>query len=156
MLLFLPLWLAGWVFGEAAALAALAGRERLRSPAPDAFLVLWLLAWSVAGVLVVAAFLWNAFGRETVEISGRTLRVSRRALGLGRTREYDGAQVRELRVLAPPPGPPAQPEGMRHAAFGGGAVAFEYGTRTVRVLGGLDEPEAARVVEELRGRLGLA
>ncbi len=155
MLLFLPVWLAGWVFGEAAALATLVGRRGPGS-APDLLLVFWLLAWSVAGVLVVAAFLWNAFGRETVEISGRTLRVSRRALGLGRTREYDGAQVRELRVLAPPPGPPAQPEGMRHAGFGGGAVAFEYGTRTVRVLGGLDEEEAARVGEELRGRLGLA
>ncbi|WP_242360308.1 MULTISPECIES: hypothetical protein [Anaeromyxobacter] len=156
MLLFLPVWLAGWAFGEITVIGTLAGAPEIsNSPRPIGFLVVWLSAWTFGGALAIAAFLWNAFGRETLEISGRTLRIRQHALGIGRTREYPLDQVRALRVAAAPLQPFSFAGSMRYWGFGNGVVAFDHGGRTIRIFT-VDEDEASSIVESLKPRLGPA
>ena len=68
MILFMPVWLVGWAFGEVMAVATLlggAGLVKVANPsAPTGFLLVWLVLWTAGGGLAFVAFAWNAFGRE--------------------------------------------------------------------------------------------
>jgi hypothetical protein len=152
--LILLVWLGAWAFGEAAAvgqLARLSGTEA--SPAPLVVVGLWLVAWTAAGVAVARALLWMVFGRERVEAGGGRLRIRRSILGLGRTREFPGSDIRDLRVATAPAGA-AAPGRRRRVGPSDGMVAFEHGEATVRLLPGIDAAEAAALVEQLAARLG--
>jgi hypothetical protein len=41
---------------------------------------------------------------------------------------------------------------MQFWGIGGGPIAFDYGSQTVRIGSGLDEAEAREIVKELRSR----
>lgn len=68
--------------------------------------------------------------------------------GLGFDREYDAAHVVNLRaanVANPSEQPPLQ---------GQGRIAFDYGSKTVRIATWVHDPEAAEIRELIAGRLG--
>jgi hypothetical protein len=155
-LIFLPVWLTGWAFGEAVAIRTLlgAGSAQFSRPTPTGFLAVWLLIWTVGGALVLASFLWMAFGRETLEISGGTLRVRREAVRIGRTWSYDLAHVRNVRWSPAPFNPFSWNASLRHWGFGNGVVGFDYGASTVRVLPGLEEAEANGIISALQTYVG--
>src|SRR5215471_5011527 len=94
----LAAWLAAWASGSVgASTAPVFVRE-----APKAFLLCWLLAWTLAGTFAAYTCLWMLGGRERIVLSPRKLRVGREMFGLGWTREYDLAQVRNFRVSTTP------------------------------------------------------
>jgi hypothetical protein len=165
-ILFLGFWLLGWAFGEVTAAAALVchgagvdcGPFQPTGPEGGAslFLLIWLLAWTVGGVAALAAWLWVAFGREIVTVTDRAVTVRRDVLGRGRGREHDMAHVRGLRVSAAPFNPWDPGGALRMWGMGGaGTIAFDYGARTVRFGGGLDEAEARQIVARVMGQFDI-
>jgi len=113
------------------------------------FLIAWLVAWNIIGPLFTFFWLWNIAGREIVTLEDEALTV-RYALGpSGWTRRFDRREVTDLRVS-----PPATAD-FRSLAWwpGGGTIAFDYGARTNRFGGGLDEAEAKQIVADFRRRL---
>lgn len=153
MLLFLPVWLAGWAFGEITAIRTLMGAPEIsNSPTPTGFLALWLLFWTFAGVLVTAAFAWNAFGRETLEISGRALTIRQLVFGMGRTREYPLDQIRAFRVAAAPLQPFSFAGSMRYWGFGNGGGCVRPRRAHDSSLQRRRDPSS--IVESLKPRLG--
>jgi hypothetical protein len=155
-LMFLPVWLTGWAFGEAVGIGALLGVNPAQPsrPTPTGFLAVWLVVWTAGGALVIASFLWMAFGRETLEISGGALRVRREALRIGRTWSYDLAHVRNVRWSPAPFKPFSWNASFRQWGFGNGVVGFDYGASTVRVLPGLEEAEATGIIGALQTYVG--
>jgi hypothetical protein len=145
LLFFLPVWLVGWAFGWVSAFADLTAGKGV---APSLFLLPWLVFWTLGGVFAVVAFAWSAAGREVVTLGPSSLILSRRVLGLGRSREYDLTHVAQLR--ATPQG--YDRSGMRAWGFGGGTIAFDYGASTVRFGSALEEGEAGMVVRQLAQR----
>jgi hypothetical protein len=145
--LFLCAWLVGWAIGEVAA-----ARELLLGRAPP-FLIVWLAAWTAGGSLVIAIVAWGLGGHEIVSIGATGLTVRREAFGIGRTWEYDPAQIRHMRVAPAPFDPFDLRSSFRLWGIGGGTIAFDYGARTYRLGAGVDEAEAAAIVEALRERL---
>jgi hypothetical protein len=143
LMVFLGVWMAGWLFGAVPAASwLLSGQE-------DASMLLlgaWLVMWAIGGVAVLLSWLWMARGREMVTLRPDTLEIKRDVLGWGTTREYDLAYVRNLRVSQQGFNPkrPFELSGM-----GGGSIAFDYGARTLRFASSLDEAEAQQVVSEL-------
>jgi hypothetical protein len=145
-LLFLPVWLVGWGFGEISVIRQLLNPSNTE---PAAFLIVWLVAWTAGGAFALLTILWQLAGREIVSVTGMMLQVRRDVFGIGYNRRYDVSQVRFLR-LAPVP---YNPRDLRSATaqwgLSGGPIAFDYGSRTVRVGAGLDEAEARVVLEKL-------
>jgi hypothetical protein len=146
--LFLTAWLGGWVFGEVAAISSLLGVGPMRGSrgggGPGAFLAFWLLGWTVGGAVALYAWIWILAGREIVRLDGQTLAISREPIGLPRNREFDWGQIRNLRVsLSRDP---------RSALLEPGTIAFDYGAKTYRFGNGLDEAEAAMLIDEVRQR----
>src|SRR5712692_6098094 len=58
-LLFLPVWLVGWCFGEIAVI-----RELLWGRGAHLFLMVWLLGWTVGGAFALFTFLWQLAGKD--------------------------------------------------------------------------------------------
>ena len=94
VMLFLLAWLGGWAAGEVGALKGLLSGTDGAKP----FLLVWLAGWTFAGGFAALTWLWMLAGRERILLRPRTLAVRREVFGVGRTREYDLAHVRNLRV----------------------------------------------------------
>lgn len=151
-LFFTGLWMAGWGVGETVVIRQLTSGGP-RSVA-DLFLLGWLVAWTVAGVVVAHSWLWTAFGRERMVLRPAVLSLERKILGLGRTRQYDLGQVSNLRVATWGDDPPDDASSPRRRGRGRqrGAVAFDYGPETVRFAEAVDDAEARLLVERLESR----
>jgi hypothetical protein len=147
LLIFLPAWLVMWAVGWGNA------ASHLVSPAakgpPDLFLLAWLTAWTAGGAFAIWAFAWSLAGREVVTLRPHALVVSRKALGVGRVRQYDLAHVANLRVAPAGFDPADFRSGMRFWGIGGGPIAFDYGASTVRFGASVEEAEAHQLVRRL-------
>lgn len=123
---------------------------------------LWVSLGALIGLFVAllgagvpwAAFViaWYATGSEEIVVAHGVATVRLRFLGMTRTRHFALAEVRNLRV---------EPRvGMNRRlvlayAYDRGAVAFDYGARTVRVGRRLSTWEAERVIQALGPALAL-
>jgi hypothetical protein len=148
-LLFMTAWLCGWAFGEVAvSRQVVSGQEG----GPALFLVAWLAMWTVGGGWAIYTWLWMASGKEIVILRSGSLLIRRETLGLGKTHEYELAHVKALRVSASSTDPMGWSRGSQFWGQGGGMVAFDYGAKTFRFAGAVDEAEAAQIVAELKAR----
>ncbi len=123
------------------------------------FLVFWLIAWTVGGIFVLDAFIWQSRGHESVRIDpdGETLVVRRLGTLIPRrTRTYPLDRVRSLRFA--PVMMPFSPFAIR-ASFefqlqwigaGGGSIAFDVDGRTERFGSELSETESRRLIKTIK------
>src|SRR5512147_2649649 len=95
-MVFLPIWLAGWLFGESAVIRELAS-GRIHG-GPLLFVVIWLAAWTVGGAFALSYLLWMLAGRERVILRPDALVIRHECLGLARAREYSLGNISNLRV----------------------------------------------------------
>ena len=144
MLLFLPLWLIGWVAGEVSVFRSLSDGDFT-----DFFQIAWLALWTFGGAAAIYTWFWTAFGNHIVTLASGLLTVRPDVFGLGVSREYDSAAVRNLRVIP-------DDSGWTKKRGPQGLIAFDYGAKTIRFGEGIDEAEARMIVEELRARGGFA
>lgn len=154
MLVFLSLWLCGWLAG------AIMVPGSFFSPGTPAgarlFTVAWLAMWTVGGVCAIYIWLWQVAGMEIIRITHTSLTRRRALFRVGRDKEFGLSHIRNLRV--------ATPQGFNPFDFAsagqfwglsGGAVAFDYGARTYRFGLGLDEAEAKTIVQKIREHVRL-
>ena len=152
VLLFMCVWLGGWVFGEVHAI------QELLSPSektPYLFLLVWLAGWTLGGALAIGTVAWQFAGREVISVGSSTLEHRIEAFGIGRTRSYRLSEVKNLRATDYS----ANPFTNQAAWFppvtgsGFGPVAFDYGARTMRLAPALEAAEAKLLVTKLSSRL---
>lgn len=148
-MLFLPVWLAGWCFGEVFAV-----RQVFASSLPIAangFLLVWLVGWTIGGAVAWTTFLWQLAGREELRFGQGRLTIAWTIFGLGRTRSFDLAATGNWRAVDPPGLARNTTRGV--LGFGAaGTLAFDYGSETVRCGQGIDEAESAMLIDRLRGQ----
>ncbi|MEP7005665.1 MAG: hypothetical protein ABI810_06765 [Sphingomonas bacterium] len=148
VIIFLPIWLAGWTAGGIAALA-----QVMRNFEP--FLLIWLCFWAVAFVAVCSTLALQIWSAEMIAVQGGDIIVRSGAKPIMRSWRYRGSVIRNLRSAAPA----VAPFGMRYMQTpfwirpGVGAVRFDYGAETVYIAGGVDEPEGREIVTWLARRL---
>ncbi len=160
-ILFLGAWMVGWYFGEVSAIREITTPSG--SP-PGAFLVAWLVGWTIGGAFAALTLFWSLFGQESIELQADALVYRRSILGLGWRKVYSVAAIKDLRVTSPGvrldnltfskffDRKGREEERPRPGDFwglSGGPIAFDYGARTVRCGGGVDEAEAKTIVAHL-------
>ncbi|HLO94823.1 MAG TPA: hypothetical protein VK195_10935 [Burkholderiaceae bacterium] len=157
--LFLLVWLAGWCFGEIQVVEQLL-QQQLHPDAktPTAFLALWLAGWTAGGLGAVGTLVWQFAGRELLTVNAMSLVHRVEMLGLGVTRVYAAASIKALRAAPDGGGSLARQQACMPPFFGParGALAFDYGSRTIRLAVGLDEAEAKALVPPLAALLPAA
>ena len=172
VMVFLGLWLAGWMTGEVFAL------RQILSPSPvpaKVFLAVWLAFWSFGGTAALSICVWMLVGHERVRLRPDALTIQREAFGLGPTKVYGFDRIRNLRAQPMPPltevtvtrGAQA-PDGtrvvpaeqaktvLRVMGIGGPGISFTYANRPVRFGVALDPMEARGVVAQLVARHAFA
>lgn len=165
LILFLSLWLCGWLIGEILVpLGALGGIMMARDNGDRVqgfvALFLWFPFWTVGGLLMLLALLWNIAGREVITLSDATL-CTKRALGTyQRSRSYDLAGIRNMR-FAPLVYNPFSMSGSWQYQFqmlgvAGGSVAFDHGGKTYRFGNALPETESLRLIATIKQRFKIA
>jgi hypothetical protein len=149
-IIFIGFWLCGWAFGEFFVTRQLATGK----PPGDGnlFLFAWLGAWTVGGCFVIGLWLWSIVGHEIVSLNSVTLSIRREVLGFGRSREYDLPSVKNLRIDRTPINSRGLIWSYDSRSMLSGAIAFDYGSKTFRFGGGLDEAEASQIIERLKSR----
>lgn len=139
-----PLWIAGvMTFG----LVGMLTGEPPENSGGNWFLVLW----AAIGIGCTSVALWGLLFREYVVVGPQAMTHAR---GLGpfwRRRDYHRTAVEDVRLGE-------RTDTMHHwrsLGIGSGAVAFDYGDRTLHIAD-VDDAEAKRVVAALRAELGQA
>jgi hypothetical protein len=140
---FIAVWLAAWIVGNAVFLGGLVSSDESVDPAEGwelllaiLFFSVWVLLWGGGGVAAAVVLAFNVAGRETASIVNARL-VLRRSVGrAGRTNVYELAAIRDLRTL--------QSYGVGHQ------VVVSYERQTVRFGRGLDAAAADGIADVLR------
>jgi hypothetical protein len=140
--IFMAIWLAVWTLGGALAISGFI--SSVLAHQMQASLGLWLLGWAAGEAVVGVQLLWFYRGLELVTLTGGELRVRQQAGPLHREKTYDASQVRHLRAQDDEWYERRKPE--RRWPLEGGAVAFDYGSRTVQFGIGLNDYEGERIV----------
>ena len=142
-------WVIFWTYAGLSAFAE-AGK-----PGPQqTFMKFWLIGWVCGEGFAACTLAWQLAGKEELVFRGAHLLHRVSVFGLGRTREFSSAQVRDIRtvpqvlipwherLLMPPP-----------FGQGYGAIAFDFDAKTYRVGASLQDAEAKEIVAELQKRL---
>jgi hypothetical protein len=150
-LVFLGLWLVGWILGELSAIARIASFQDLAS---QMSLLVWVVSWTIGGAFVACLWLWMLVGKERIILGASTLRIAREVLGFRVTRVYELSKVRKLRVSAERAAPQGLDAGLRLWGLTGGLVVFDYGQKIIRFGASIDDAEARVIVERMKQRYG--
>ena len=119
---------------------------------PGPVLLLWLLFWTAGGLVAVYVWLWRLAGKERILMGTSTLRMKRDILGFGRTRVYDLRKISRLHVVPPSVGSVDRDVAARLSGLAGGAIEFEYERWAIRFGFSIDETEARMIVERMTQR----
>lgn len=153
---FMTFWLCCWAVGwVVVAFKLITGGIRLLRA--NLFLVGWLRAWTVGGIAALTIALWMAFGKEVVTVKPDSLVVRSLIFGRGITKEYDLMNVKNLRVNTSLASDAfGFMNGVRFWRVGYNLVSFDYGAKTHRFGDGIDEPEAADIVNVIKQRFNIS
>ncbi|MFZ2538637.1 MAG: hypothetical protein WAX04_07030, partial [Oscillospiraceae bacterium] len=149
-IIFLPIWLVGWLVGEVMISGQLLANE---AGTPDLFLIVWLIGWTAGGAFAILAFLWQLVGKQVITLSSNILSVQNKILNMGILKNYDCSLIKNLKTLTLHRNSVFSYSGsMEFWGFGKGNIAFEYGMKMIRFAPFIDEPEARYVIEKLQAR----
>ena len=150
--LFLPLWLVGWAFGEVTVARQLFG-SGLPANGGSLFLTVWLTGWTLGGAWALYVLLWQLAGKEIIELTSTSLRQRKQISIFSRSREYAVATIKNMRLAPPTPVFYQGQYVMQGLTFKEGTIAFDYGRDTHHLGAGLDEADADYVIGEMRKRV---
>jgi hypothetical protein len=122
------------------------------------FAVFFLVGYAAlitAGAFALRSFLWYLIGKDVIEVSADSIKLKRAIFRFGRINEFIATDIKDLRI---------SPLSMDNGIFNmfgvtnfwkistGGLLAFDYGSKTIRFGGGIEEAESKQVLSEITTR----
>lgn len=150
--LILLVWLAGWAAGEIAVLRELTGSG---DDGNRVMLVVFLAAWTLAGLMAAKALLFSLGGRERIRINSVELEHRLEAPMVGQQKTYDMSRISNLRAGRPAPaqyGRPADRRPRKGRIRQSGRITFDYDGNPVSFGQSLSNEDAEALVRELHTR----
>jgi len=139
---FLGLWMLGWVAGEYSALRALVTGGFGFSVA-SLFVLFWLVGWTAGGLVFGSIFLLMLDGREIITLGDGIVRRRVEVFGVGLSWRYPLEKVSDWR-------PTGDESGVK--SF----ITFDYdgpkGSKSIRFGSGLTEPRTEEICDEVWSR----
>jgi len=123
---------------------------------PILFFIIFVIFWIVFLCLMIYQLLWQIVGKEDIEITAQSIKISRVVPVLHSQKEYLASYIKELRVsssnlnLNPPmmSWTYSYYYPWHHNAIG--SLAFDYGAKTFRFGMSIDEAEAKQILAEIQ------
>ncbi len=149
--IFLSFWLCGWLLGEIFALKGVVGL--LVGTPVTLFLLVWLIFWSIGGFFAFQTLLWSLIGKEILTIGQGVLTVRKRGALIFKSKTYDLNEVKNIRVQDDNSFKRFTKNHRNdYSPFSAGIIRFDYGMKTIKVAGGIDEVEANFIINKLKER----
>lgn len=149
VIIFLTAWMGGWFMGESFAITTLFfGDTPLLA---NAFLLFWLTGWTVGGLFCITILLWSIAGQEIIKVENGVIEIGRQIFSLKRSKKYHINEVRQLSIN-PTFDNDVWGMGYQRNLFGlkSGVLKFDYGLKTLKFAGGIDEAEGRLLIETLK------
>ncbi|GAB3255146.1 hypothetical protein [Chitinimonas naiadis] len=151
IMLFLMVWVCGWLVGEVLVIG------QLFNPKADSsylFRLCWFVGWTLGGVMAICSLIWQCAGREIVTLNAAVLLHRVEAFGVGQDRAYPVVAVKDLRVFERP----LSDEGHQSLfppilGFSSGPIAFDYAGKTIWLASSLEVGDAKVLVSALAAKL---
>ena len=147
LIVFLTAWMGGWFVGETFAITAIFLKD---TPLfANAFLLFWLAGWTVGGLFCITILLWSIAGQEIIKIEDGVIEIGQQVFSLTKSKKYHISDVRHLSIN---PTYDNDVWGYQRNLFGfkGGVLKFDYGLKTLKFAGGIDEAEGRLIIETLK------
>jgi hypothetical protein len=148
LLIILPIWLCGWVFGEVSAI------HKIMNDGLTISILIWIIGWTFGGVFAILMILWQIAGKEIIEISNRSIFVSKTIFNIGFPTEYSVRYLKDLRmssiIIANNDSQWGRTCNSDYSLMGYQKLAFDYGAITIRFGYGIDEAEAKQILNNIQ------
>lgn len=147
IMIFMPVWFAGWAIG-----GGMFAKSVLNSSAgesPDRFIQVWLVFWAFGGIMALAKMLRMLWIKEIIRIEPGKLELKRTAL-FRKPEVYDLQQAKNFRTQQEQPDTSLRFGNMNAFTLEKGkhgTLCFEYDLKTVEFASGLQEPEARSLLK---------
>jgi hypothetical protein len=114
------------------------------------FFTIWFVIWNLLGGFLLYNLLWQLIGREEIQITNQSITISQVILGYKRSKEYLAEHIKDLDIAW---------ASMQDLIFrrmsvplvaNFGMIAFDYGARTFKFAGGIEEAEAKQIIAEIQ------
>ena len=141
-------WLAGWLFGEISAIGVVldfgpfAGSDEALQVTFGMFIGLWLILWTLAGIVVFAFAVWFFFGKYIIVLSQGTLTLTKQALIFKREKHYSTGRIKDMRLRLYASAPYSDVYKHRRRSPQSDTLSFSYGNKMVNFAAGIDDSEA--------------
>ena len=146
LILFSPIWLAGWTVGGFFAIIRILSNLNLF----DAF---FLIFWLLAEIFVLYAWLWNVCGKEIIKSVGNRIIIKNDIFGFGFANQYQISKISKLRASGFYGF--ADKFNFSRWNISGGTITFDYEGKSIRFGLLLDEEEAKEAVRILKKKLNI-
>ena len=147
VVIFMAVWLVFWWLAVVSVFPSMLANMSFYSGSNPMFIVVWLLIFVIIGLFFLCVWAKMVFGVEISELSDTSISVGEKILLYERGQSFDSSSILRLQGLSVP-----EPSwfDQRHLWTGGGAsLGFDYGSRTIRFGRGIDEAEAAQLLERI-------
>lgn len=142
---FLILWLLIWAAGEYFVLS-IAFSEGL-PPAPEIYLILWLVGWTMGGILAIISLLWNLIGKEVVIIGyDTTLTIIKKLFFLKKAKVFFYKKIRNIRIE---PKNERKSHQIAFLTYRYGKIKFAYKRKVYGFGSELTEAQAQEIVDRM-------
>lgn len=137
-LLFLPVWLIAWAFGERFGYGELSKLLAKHEWSFEIiFMAVWMTFWTWGGIMATFAVLFTVFGDEFVEVSPVELRLRKKLAAFDRVRRFPLNEVGDLQFVA---------ERQRGKRREEAHLTVRHRGKDIRFASGIDEAEGKRLV----------
>ena len=111
--------------------------------------IIFALFLNIIGLFILYHFLWQLVGNEEIQITNKSIKISQVVLGYRRSKEYLLQHIKDFGLahittkdIVLHPGPFISTSSI-------GTIAFDYGPKTFRFAGSIDEAEAKLVIAKI-------
>lgn len=138
--LFLTMWLAGWLFAGSIAI-----REVLNGNDPSKFTLVWLAGWAIEAGVAAAALIWSIGGRTILTLAQGEMTIQRTVFGMEwDTRRFQTSHVMNVRYVAGYYSKGHDGETYHHSL-----IRFEADDKTRSFASGISGTEAFALIDKM-------
>lgn len=144
LILFYPIWLAGWTVGGIFAIISIFSNLNL-------FDTFFLIFWLLSEIFVLYAWLWNVCGKEVIKSEENKIIIKNDIFGFGFANQYQISKISKLRASGFYGF--ADKFNLSRWNISGGTITFDHEGKSKRFGLLLSEEEAKEAVKILKNNL---
>lgn len=142
-------WSFAWGVAEILLIFVIFGAKELDKFDIFSFVIIILL-WTVLGALLIYHLAWQLFGKEEIQVTNQSITISRIVFRYKRSKEYLAEYIKDVGLAYVRMQDLIARRWSITQGSNLGSISFDYGARTFRFAGGLDEAEAKQIIAAMQ------